>query len=241
VTRPILIACSHGTSSEAGRAAIREIIAGAQALLPDVRIVPAFVDVEHPQIDEVVATHTPAPSPSSDDDPAGSPLAAVVVPLLLSTGYHTRVDIARAVKAADGRAVVTPPLGTHPLVAQLIVRRLHDAGADADDAVVLSAAGSSDPASAEDVRVVADAVSDLWGAEIAVGFAASAEPLLPEALASAQHTGRRTVAASHVLAPGHFAQVIGRAGFDVVTEPLGPDDALAAVVAARYLAAVSGL
>lgn len=237
MTRPVLIACSHGTSSEAGRAAIRTIIAGAQVLLPDVRIVPAFVDVEYPQIDEVVAAHAPIRKGGDSDDV----VTAVVVPLLLSTGYHTRVDIARAVGAADGRAVVTPPLGTHPLVAELITRRLRDAGVVTDDEIVLAAAGSSDPASADDVRVVADAVAALWGSPIAVGFAASSDPLLPEALAAARRSGRRTVAASHVLAPGFFASVIDRAGFDVVTAPLGPDDALAAVVAARYLAAVSAL
>lgn len=239
MTDPVLIACSHGTSSDAGRAAIRAIIAEAHALLPGVRIVPTFVDVEYPQIDEVVAAQTTASAPGSHDP--DDAVAAVVVPLLLSSGYHTRVDITRAVSAAAGRAIVTTPIGTHPLVAELIVRRLRAAGAVADDVIVLAAAGSSDPASAADVRQVAAAVSRLWGGEIAVGFAASSEPLLPDALAAAKRTGRRTVAASYVLAPGHFARVISRAGFDVVTEPLGPDQALGAVVAARYRAAVADL
>jgi hypothetical protein len=45
-------------------------------------------------------------------------------------------------------------------------------------------------------------------------------------------------AASYVLAPGHFAGVIAAAGADVVTEPLAPDDAVAAVVVERYRAAL---
>ena len=225
---PVLIACSHGTSSELGRAAIRDIVDGVRALLPGTEVVQSFVDVEYPQIDEVVATTT------AQDG------TAIVVPLLLSAGYHTRVDISRAV-AASPRAFATAPLGTHPLVAELVVQRLTEAGATPDDAVVLAAAGSSDPGAALDVAAVVEAVSALWGAPVFAGYAASAEPLLPESLAAARATGRRTVAASYVLAPGYFAGVIQSAGFDVVTEPLGPHPSLAVAVADRYRAAVAQL
>jgi sirohydrochlorin ferrochelatase len=226
MTDPVLIACSHGTSSERGRAAIRDIVDGVRALLPDTEVVQAFVDVEYPQIDEVVATSTARDA------------TAIVVPLLLSTGYHTRVDISRAV-ASSARAVAAPTLGTHPLVAELVVQRLTEAGATRDDAIVLAAAGSSDPAAALDVHAVVEAVSGLWGAPVSAGFAASAEPLLPESLAAARATGRRTVAASYVLAPGYFAGVIHSAGFDLVTEPLAPHPSLALAVADRYRAAVA--
>lgn len=225
---PVLIACSHGTSSELGRAAIRDIIDGVRALLPCTEVAQAFVDVEYPQIDEVVATTT------AQDG------AAIVVPLLLSAGYHTRVDISRAV-ATSPRAVATSPLGTHPLVAELVVQRLTEAGATPDDAVVLAAAGSSDPGAAVDVAAVVEAVSGLWGAPVTAGYAASAEPLLPESLAMARATGRRTVAASYVLAPGYFAGVIQSTGFDIVTEPLGPHPSLAVAVADRYRAAIAQL
>lgn len=223
---PVLIVCSHGTSSASGRAAIRDIIDGVRELLPGIQVVQSFVDVEYPQIDEVVATST------------AQDAAAIVVPLLLSAGYHTHVDISRAVAASD-RAVAAPPIGTHPLIAELVVQRLIEAGATPDDAVVLAAAGSSDPAAALDVQTVVETVSGLWGAPVSAGFAASAEPLLPESLAAARATGRRTVAASYVLAPGYFAGVIQSAGFDVVTEPLGPHPSLAVAVADRYRAAVA--
>ena len=224
---PTLIACSHGTSSLAGRTAIRDIVDGARALLPDVRIVETFVDVQDPRVDEVVR----------DEIERGN--TAVVVPLLLSAGYHTRVDIARAVAAAGERAFATRPLGTHPLVADLVVRRLTEAGATHADAVVLAAAGSSDPASARDAREVAEAVSARWGSPVVPAFAANAEPLLGAALADARTRAVRTVASSYVLAPGHFADVIEAAGFDAVTAPLGPDPILSTVVADRYRAGVA--
>ncbi len=226
MTEPTLIACSHGTSSSRGRAAIRAIVDDVRALLPDVEVVQAYVDVESPRIDEVVASVTARDA------------AAVVVPLLLSAGYHTRVDISRAVAASD-LAVAAPPLGTHPLIADLVVRRLVEAGATMDDAIVLAAAGSSDPASARDVREVVATVSGSWGAPVHPGFAASAEPLLPQALDAARASGRRTVAASYVLAPGYFAGVIHSAGFDLVTTPLAPHPSLAAAVVDRYRATIS--
>ncbi len=131
---PVLIACSHGTSSPDGRAAISATVEKVRLLLPDVSVEEAFVDVQQPEIDDVVRAVSPRP--------------AVVVPLLLSTGFHTKVDIARAVTDAGGRATATAALGPHPLLAELLATRLHEAGLSAGDAVVLAAAGSSDPAAA---------------------------------------------------------------------------------------------
>ena len=83
--RPVLIACSHGTSSPDGRTAIRSLIDEVRVLLPGVDVREAFVDVQEPSIDDVVAALPPGRS-------------AVIVPLLLSTGFHTGVDIARATR-----------------------------------------------------------------------------------------------------------------------------------------------
>jgi len=48
-----LIACSHGTRSADGRAAISALLDQVRALLPDVRVVEAFVDVQQPEIAEL--------------------------------------------------------------------------------------------------------------------------------------------------------------------------------------------
>jgi len=88
---PMLIGCSHGTADDAGRATIRALlqqVRDAVAALGGgaVEVREAFVDVQYPRVDAVVAT-------AVDAVPAG----AVVVPLLLSGGFHVHVDIARAV------------------------------------------------------------------------------------------------------------------------------------------------
>src|SRR5579875_506686 len=68
----------------------------------------------------------------------------VVVPLLLSIGYHSAVDIPEAVGPG---CEVTPPLGPDPRLAAAVADRLREAGwqvGAAAGAVVLAAAGSSD-------------------------------------------------------------------------------------------------
>lgn len=226
---PTLIACSHGTSSEIGRAAIRSIVDDVRALLPEIRVVEAFVDVQEPAIDDVVAAET------ADG-------TAVVVPLLLSTGYHTRVDIARAVAASRGRATATVALGPHPLLVDILADRLDVIDRQPTDAVVLAAAGSSEPQSADDVRATATMLGERLGAEVVAAFAASALPALDTAVTAARSAGAaHVVAASYVLAPGHFAGVIERCGVDAATATLAPDPRLAQIVVDRFIAARAAL
>ncbi|MFS0865899.1 sirohydrochlorin chelatase [Microbacterium sp. 179-B 1A2 NHS] len=220
-----LIACSHGTNSPAGRAAIAAVVDRVRHLLPGVSVAEAFVDVQQPEVDRVVEELAP--------DATG-----VIVPLLLSTGFHTNVDIARAAGSARGRVVATPPLGPSPLLADLLATRLAEAGVTGEDAVVLAAAGSSDPAAAVDVAAMAELLRARVAAPVTIGFAAGAGTRIGDAVERARADGApRVVVASYVLAPGHFADVIARGGADVVTAPLAPHDAVAAVVVERYLAA----
>jgi sirohydrochlorin ferrochelatase len=225
-----LIACSHGTRSADGRAAISALLDQVRALLPDVRVVEAFVDVQQPEIADVVE-HELARSTDA---------TAVVVPVLLSAGYHTRVDIAGAVGAHPSRAVATPALGPHDLLALVLESRLADVGSGGADAVVLAAAGSSDPAAAVAVAGMARLLERCILSPVTVAFAAGAEPRIPDAVEAARAAGaERVIAASYVLAPGHFHDVIGRAGADAVTAPLAPDFRIAALIVERYRAAAA--
>ena len=224
-----LIACSHGTSDLAGRAAILDLVDQVRQLLPGVAVTDAFVDVQEPSVGEVV-------------DSTVTDGFAVVVPLLLSTGYHTNVDISRAVGAHPGRAVATAALGPHELLADVLVDRLAEAGAQPGDAIVLAAAGSSDPAAAVDVAATAELLAARMDAAVSVGFAAGAGPRIADVVAETRAAGAaRVVIASYVLAPGYFAQVIADAGGDVVTRPLAPDTRIAEIIAERYRSGVAAL
>ncbi len=95
----VLIACAHGTRFEEGRVVVRELLEVLRATAPaGVEVHEAYVDVHGPYVTDVVA----AARERTDD--------IVIVPLLLSTGYHTEVDL---VEAADGLPVA-PALGPHP-------------------------------------------------------------------------------------------------------------------------------
>ena len=65
VTRPTLIACSHGTAYEDGRRAIAGIVAHVRAILPDVPVEEAFVDVQTPRRSPSVVGGSEPPAPPS--------------------------------------------------------------------------------------------------------------------------------------------------------------------------------
>jgi sirohydrochlorin ferrochelatase len=171
---------------------------------------------------------------------AGTP--AVVVPLLLSGGYHVHVDIAGAV-AAHPQAVAARPLGPDPRLAAVLTDRLAEAGADPRDprtAIVLAAAGSSDPRSVRDVEDTAGLLRRSWAGPVTTGYGSAAKPPVADAVAAARRAGaERVVVAAYLLAPGHFSDKLQDAGADSVTAPLLPDERIAAVLLDRYDAALA--
>ena len=225
---PVLVACAHGTRNPTGRRLIAELALAARRLRPGLATTAAFVDVQPPTVADVVAELASAGRP------------AVVVPLLLSGGYHVHVDIARAVDGAAD-AVAARPLGPDPRLVEVLAERLLAAGADPADAgtaVVLAAAGSSDPRSGADVEATAALLQERWTGPVTTGYGSAAQPAVPDAVAAARSAGAsRVVIAAYLLAPGHFHDKLTGAGADAVTAPLLPEDRIAAVLLDRYDAA----
>ena len=203
---PVLLAVAHGTRSAAGQAQIRDLVDRVAARRPDLDVRLAHVDVQQPRVADAI------PGPDT-----------VVVPLLLSAGYHVRVDIAEAVAAHH--AVATAPLGPDPVLVRSLERRLTGA-----DTVVLAAAGSSDPAWRADIAAVAARL----GAHVA--YASGTELRVPDVVAGLRERGaRRIMIAAYLLAEGLFYRSLHRAGADEVTPPLCADPAVVDLVLARYL------
>jgi sirohydrochlorin ferrochelatase len=225
---PVLVACAHGTRNPTGRRLIAELALAARALRPGLTTTAAFVDVQPPTVVDVVAELSAAGRP------------AVVVPLLLSGGYHVHVDIAGAVAASPG-TVAARPLGPDPRLVEVLHDRLVSAGADPGDpqtAVVVAAAGSSDTRAVADVENTADLLQRTWAGPVTTGYGSAALPAVPDAVAAARRAGaERVVVASYLLAPGHFHDKLAGAGADLLTAPLLPDDRIAAVLLDRYDAA----
>lgn len=217
--QPTLICCSHGTDSPDGRAVITGLVEAAAELLGDVPVRETYVDVQRPQVDEVVA---------------GVAGPAVIVPLLLSPGFHTSVDIGRAA-ASRADVVAAGTLGPHPSLVDILGDRVREVGVRPGDHVVLAAAGSSRPEAAESVQAVRDLLAPQIAAPLTVGYAYGATPKVADAVRAAREAGaERVIIASYVLAPGHFARLVADAGADIATDPVGTDPRVVGVIAERY-------
>lgn len=232
---PALVAISHGTSSAHGQRVVQELAHGVEAELRTravgAQVVLGHVDVQQPDVPAVLGQLPPVE-------------AAVVVPLLLSAGFHVKVDLREALENAGGPTVLAPALGPDDRLVQLIVQRLEAVGADPEsDVILLGAAGSSDPSAAEDCREMARRLSEVFGAEVHAAFLAFASPRVPEAVEETRrrHPDRRIIVASYLLAPGFFQGKLRRAGADITTTALldgggeGIPDQLVEIVVSRYL------
>lgn len=240
---PALVGISHGTSSPEGRRAVRglhDAVARAVAQrhpdgTPSVRL--GHVDVEQPDVPATLAS-------LADGEPA------VVVPLLLSAGYHVYVDLTEAVEEETAREIVLAgALGPDDRLAAVLLRRSREAGLRDGDRVVLAVAGSSDRRAVDDCIEQARRLAAASGRDVSVGYLSAAEPRLPAAVAAARADlgdGGRVVVANYLLAPGYFDDLAHAAGADVTAAPLlVPDEAapqeVVDIVLDRYAASARTL
>lgn len=203
-----VVLAAHGTRDPAGVAVARRLARALAARLEGRPVLLGFVDVLGPTVRDVVA---------------GAPGPVTVVPAFLGSGYHVRVDVPGEV-GATGRddVTVTGALGPHRLVVRALRDRLASAGWRRGDAVLLAAAGSSDPRAVADTRFAAGQLAALVGGPVPVGFVATGAPRVADLVAGMRTEGcRRIVVASWLLAPGLFHRVLLSCGADAVAAPLG--------------------
>lgn len=212
MTPPALLAISHGTASPEGQAAVAALVAAVAERMPEVTVRLGHVDVQQPDV-----------AASLDALPDGRPV--VVVPLLLSAGYHVRVDLTKQTAGREG-VTIAPALGPDPRLVDTLLARLAPCAVGPDDSVVLAVAGSSDDRANDDCRTAAAMLGERLGREVPVGFLAAADPRLGAAVAGAREaTGARVVVANYLLAPGYFHDLAVRlAGGAPVARPLLDDD-----------------
>jgi sirohydrochlorin ferrochelatase len=228
-TPPVLVACAHGTADPEGQKAVHVLREQIAACLPGVDVVEASVDVQNPSLVDVV----------------GGLVAqgrhCVIVPLLLSAGFHVFHDVAEVAEASSGLAVAAGALGPDGALISLLAARLAEAGVDDDEPIVLAAAGSSDARAVADVEQVVSNLAGTRTGSVELGYLSAAEPRI-EAVVDrrrAENPGRRVVLSTYLLAPGYFYDRLLKTGADVVTAPLAPDPDLGELAARRYRAALA--
>jgi sirohydrochlorin ferrochelatase len=200
-------------------ATIRALLERVRVLRPGLTVAESYAEIAEPSLEDALR---------------GVAEPVVAVPLMLGRGYHSLVDIPGRI---GRRAGVARPLGPHTLLARALADRLREAPhtAGAADALVLGAAGTSDPAGAADVDAAARLLGRRLRRTVHYGFAASTGPSLSEVVRGLRLRGARRIAvASYLLAPGHFHRCLLDAGADIVSPPLGVHDALARLILRRY-------
>ncbi|MGW5737151.1 MULTISPECIES: sirohydrochlorin chelatase [Streptomyces] len=229
---PALVVVAHGSRDPRALATVTALLDRVRALRPGLTVRLGHIELNDPPLDGTLA--------ATDG-------SAVLVPLLLSRGYHVKHDIPDAAARAphlDTR--VAAPLGPHPLLVDALHDRLVEAGWPADSGragrrtggVVLAAAGSRDPDSATDTRRTADLLAQRLGVPVIPAYATptATSPLgVPAALRALAARGRhRTAVASYFTAPGRFATQCADAAPWIASAPLGDHPAMARLLLHRY-------
>lgn len=228
MTHRPLVMLAHGTANPDGREVVYAVGRAVAQRLPDVVTTVGFVDVCEPSADQVLAAHPDA----------------VVVPYLLTSGFHVRSDIPAAMARAGGGASATKALGVTPEVVDVLLDRLNEKLESGEGAQIgsgmLAAAGSSDARARQEVLCTAAVLAACWGKPVQAGFMTGTGPRAADVLSDLQASNEGEVAVlSYLLATGHFHTKAMALGADVVTEPLGVHDRLVDAVVQRYRSAAS--
>ena len=215
---------------------VEELLRRTAALRPGLRTEAAYVDNASPSIRRALA-HL---ADDGVDD-------VVVLPLLLTPASHSKTDVAASVQAGRlahprMRLRYGRPLGPHPVLVDVLARRLAEAGADPEDPVVLVAGGALDPAANADVAHTARLLFEgRTFPSVDIAFASTARPSVPEALGRLRAQGATRVSvARYFLGPGFLPRLVEKQarsvdGLEVVVSAsLGASDGLAGLLAGRF-------
>jgi sirohydrochlorin ferrochelatase len=229
----VLVAVAHGSADPRASATIADLAAMARERSPGLDLRAAFLDHAPPSLPQVLST-------------VEADREVTVLPLLLTAAYHSKADIPRMLtRLPRPRVSYGATLGPHPLLLNAMERRLaeEDPGGLEDPArtaVVLAAAGSSDPgANATIARMAAQWQARTGWFAVRPAYASAAEPSPAAAVADLLRAGApRVVVATYLLAPGLFADRIRQsalaAGAAAVSPALGACAEVADVLLDRF-------
>ncbi|MDO9380304.1 MAG: CbiX/SirB N-terminal domain-containing protein [Nocardioidaceae bacterium] len=237
MTAPALVAVAPGSHDPRSATTINALTETVACMRPDLRIETAFLA---PGDTSFARTVDRLAAEGYDE--------VVVVPLLVTPGYHADMDLPGAIETVQRRHTglrihATDVLGSSWGTLDVLDRRLRAALTDARvrelDGLVLAAAGSTDQLANQHVARVARAWGSRHKLPTVAAFATAAPPATGEAVRALRTDGRRHIAVGSLfLAPGFLsdraAELALEAGAVAVADPLGDDEEVARTVLARY-------
>jgi sirohydrochlorin ferrochelatase len=228
-----MVAVAHGSEDPRASATVAELAGLVRQRRPGLDLRTAFLGHAPPSLPQVLRT-------------IGADHEVRVMPLLLTAAYHSKADIPRMLARVPRPQVsYGATLGPHPRLISALERRLAqaDPAALADPArtaIVLAAAGSSDP----EANATIAGMAEQWQARtgwraVCPAYASAAGPTPAQAVTALLQTGAsRVVVATYLLAPGLFADRIRAAslaaGASAVSPALGACAEVADVLLDRF-------
>lgn len=203
-----LVAVTHGPPSTENREAVIRLVDGVASQRPDLDVSISFVDASSADVAATLAV--------------GADAEDVIVPLVLSAGYHVRTGLSQGLDRIGSQTQLAAELGPDDRIVSVLATRLDELGVEDGDAVVLAAAGSNDARAVRECFETARRLAHRLGRPVTVGFIAAAIPRLPDAIEMIRevHPGARVVVGAYLLAPGTFYDAVSTAGADAVAAPL---------------------
>jgi sirohydrochlorin ferrochelatase len=110
-----VLGVAHGSRNPAGVETVAQLADAVRRAAPALEVRAAFIELAEPDVRTALA---------------GIPAdrRAVLVPLLLTSGYHDRVDLPAAIAAARPGTAHAPVLGPNRRLAVALADRLREAG-----------------------------------------------------------------------------------------------------------------
>lgn len=230
-----LVAVAHGSRDPRSARAVAAVLATLRSRYPgrDVRL--AFLDLSTPSVSQVL-----------DAVASEGHRQVVVVPLLLGSAFHARVDLPALLREAQMRhpqleVLRSDILGDDDRLVSAVRDNIVSAGAATEDdsvGIALCAVGSRRPdANRGTEAVLARLLHGTSWSSASVCFVTAAQPTVSEALDTLRRRGARTVVlAPWILAPGLlWDRACAVAGSEVlVAATLSDHLAVGRVIADRY-------
>ncbi|SDT05785.1 Sirohydrochlorin ferrochelatase [Nocardioides scoriae] len=212
---PRLVTVAHGTRTASGNLVAAELTRLTADRL-GLEAVTSYVELCEPLLADVLKS---------------SAAPTVVVPLLLSTGFHLRQDLPAAVAGAGGPAFLGRSLGPHALLADAQVEQLVAAGARPGQPLVMVAAGSSDVLATRDLDRAAELLARAWGGPVRVATLSGLGQRVEDVVRPGD------CVSTYLLAGGYFARkaaTLARdAGARAVADVIGPHPRVVDLVVRR--------
>lgn len=233
---------AHGSRAAGPQRVVEDLLAMLVGQRPGLRACAAYVDNASPSIRAALQAL------AGDGVPD-----LAVVPLLLTPASHSKTDIAASVQAGRlahprMRLRYGRPLGPHPVLVEVLARRLAEVGAGDEDPVLLVAGGTLDPDANAQVAAIARLLAEgrPWPS-VDIAFAGTAKPSVRQGLERLRREGHTRVSiARYFLGGGFLANLVARQAADVqgievlVADPVGVSEELAGLLLERLDEAVGG-